>query len=208
MERPCGKRELNRQRRRASIVAVATRYFLDHGYAATSMSAIADEIGGSKATLWNHFSSKEELFIAVLDELVTVFSEAIESALHDDHFTLEGLRHFCARFLEKLLQPDAVGLFRVILGDGEQFPEVNAMFYARGPAKLMPRLVSFFATRFAPDEAARLALLTIATLNGFRVHVLTRPNPIRPGELEQFVDDFIAHLRLPAYEASHEGAPG
>jgi AcrR family transcriptional regulator len=62
-----GKRQLNKARKREAIVQVATRAFLENGYAATSMSAIADELGGSKATLWAHFSSKEELFAAVID---------------------------------------------------------------------------------------------------------------------------------------------
>gem|GEM_PF-6945919 len=45
--------------RRAAIVQLALRSFLAHGYEATTMSAIAKDMGGSKGTLWSYFSSEE-----------------------------------------------------------------------------------------------------------------------------------------------------
>jgi AcrR family transcriptional regulator len=199
---PTGKREHNRQKRRAAIVEVATRSFLEQGYAATSMSAIADELGGSKATLWSHFSSKEELFIAVVDEQVALFAAEMEEVLVDEPFSIQGLRRYCLRFLQTLMRPQSVGLFRVIMGDGGRFPEINNVFHVRGPAKLLSHLTEFMATRLAPEEARRVAMLTNAALAGWRAQMLTRPEALREGELEQFVDDFIAHLRLPEYERS------
>lgn len=184
------------------IVEVATRAFLEQGYAATSMSAIADELGGSKATLWSHFASKEELFIAVVDGQVALFSAEMEGALVEAPFSHEGLRRYCLAFLRTLIKPHAVALFRVIMGDGGRFPEINSIFYVRGPARLNAYLNRFLATRFPADEAARAALLINATLIGWRSQILTRPDPVQPGELEQFVDDFIAHLRLGEYQAN------
>ena len=70
MQNLVGKRELNKARKRAEIVDIATRSFFEHGYAATSMSAIAETLGGSKTTLWSHFSSKADLFTAVVDAQV------------------------------------------------------------------------------------------------------------------------------------------
>ena len=54
--------------RRAEILAVATDLFLAHGFAATSMSALARAVGVQKASLYHHFASKEELFIACVTE--------------------------------------------------------------------------------------------------------------------------------------------
>lgn len=204
MEIPTGKREQNRQKRRAVIVEVATRAFLEQGYAATSMSAIADELGGSKATLWSHFASKEELFIAVVDEQVALFGAEMEDALVQVPFSHESLKHYCLTFLRTLTKPHAVALFRVIMGDGGRFPEINSIFHVRGPARLNAYLNEFLATRFTVDESARLALLINATLIGWRSQILTRPDPVQEGELEQFVHDFIAHLRLAEYQADQD----
>jgi AcrR family transcriptional regulator len=204
MENCTGKREQNRLKRRAVIVEVATRAFLEQGYAATSMSAIADELGGSKATLWSHFASKEELFIAVVDGQVAQFAGEMEAARVRGPFSIEGLHCYCLTFLRNIMKPHAVALFRVIMGDGGRFPEINSIFHVRGPARLFAYLSEFLATRFTPDEAARLALLINATLVGWRSQILTRPAPMRPGELEQFVDDFIAHLQLTEYASDRD----
>lgn len=204
MECTPGKREQNRVKRRAGIVEVATRAFLDRGYAATSMSAIADELGGSKATLWSHFASKEELFIAVVDDRVGQFAVDMEDVLVEEPFSVEGLHRYCLRFLRTLMRPYAIDLFRLVMGDGGRFPEINAIFHVRGPARLMCYLTGFLATHFPQDEAQRLALLTNSALAGWRSQMLTRPEGVQPGELEQFVDDFIAHLRLAEYEGPND----
>lgn len=199
-----GKREQNKLRRRMAIVQIATRSFLERGYAATSMSAIADELGGSKATLWSHFASKEELFAAVVDDLVARFASEIEEALLHDSFTREGLRRYCTRFLCKLMAPEAIALFRLMMGEGGRFPEIGAVFHTRGPMKMHARVITYFATRFTEDEAATLARVTIAAMAGYRSQALTRPDLPDKAELEQFVDDFIAHLQLPAYRGASQ----
>ena len=40
----------------------------DHGFAGTSMSALARAVGVQKASLYHHFASKEDLFIACVTE--------------------------------------------------------------------------------------------------------------------------------------------
>jgi AcrR family transcriptional regulator len=200
MEIPIGKRAQNKLQRRSAIVEIATRAFLSQGYAATSMSAIADELGGSKATLWSHFASKEELFAAVIDQLVLRFSCEMEGTLTDKVFSLEGLRRYCRRFLVKLMGDEAIALFRLIIADGGRFPEINTVFHVRAPARIQRLVTAYFATRFPADEAPRLARLTNCAMVGYRSHALTRPEMPSEAEMEQFVDDFIAHLRLPAYE--------
>lgn len=170
------------------------------------MSAIADELGGSKATLWSHFGSKEELFTAVIDALVDRFAQEMEGALSTDTFTLQGLRHYCLRFLHKLMSGDAIKLFRLIMADGGRFPEINAVFHVRGPQRMQRHVVAYFATRFSDEESLRLARIANAAMVGFRSHALTRPEFPSPAEMEQFVDDFIAHLRLPEYAAVPEEA--
>lgn len=54
--------------RRAEILSVATDLFLAHGFAGTSMSALARAVGVQKASLYHHFASKEDLFIACVTE--------------------------------------------------------------------------------------------------------------------------------------------
>lgn len=53
--------------KRQEITRIAAELFDELGYERTSMSAIAARVGGSKATLYGYFHSKEDLLRAVLD---------------------------------------------------------------------------------------------------------------------------------------------
>lgn len=55
------------EEKRDEIIKVAAKLFEELGYERTSMSAIAARVGGSKATLYGYFPSKEDLLRAVLD---------------------------------------------------------------------------------------------------------------------------------------------
>ncbi|PSL47146.1 TetR family transcriptional regulator [Saccharothrix carnea] len=65
------------------ILAASRALFAERGYRATSMQAIADEVGITKAALYYHFASKDELLrhltLPLLDELESALAEA-ESA--------------------------------------------------------------------------------------------------------------------------------
>ncbi|ONI78350.1 hypothetical protein BWI15_02430 [Kribbella sp. ALI-6-A] len=62
------------------ILEAARVLFAARGYRATSMQAIADEVGITKAALYYHFDSKEDvlrhLTVPLLDELEAVLAEA------------------------------------------------------------------------------------------------------------------------------------
>lgn len=196
------KRERNRAERRASIVEVATRWFFEHGYAATSMSAIAEELGGSKATLWSHFASKDELFAAVVDEQVRRFSEDITEFLTTQTFSIASLKRFLKRFLECLMQEESIKLFRLVIGEGERFPEIQELFWVRGPALMFEQVCDFYGTAFERDEARRLARVTIAAIAGFRSHMVIAPPEVVKSEAALFVDSLVSHLHFP--QCAHE----
>lgn len=58
---------LGPERRRPLVLDTAYALFLEHGYDGTSMDAIAAAAGVSKPVVYDCFSSKEELFSAMLD---------------------------------------------------------------------------------------------------------------------------------------------
>jgi AcrR family transcriptional regulator len=70
--------------RRAAILDAARAAFADSGYHETSLDAVAERAGVSKALLYEHFSSKRELYVAMLEmhvhELVERISGAVAAA--------------------------------------------------------------------------------------------------------------------------------
>jgi AcrR family transcriptional regulator len=161
------------------------------------MSSIADELGGSKATLWAHFGSKEELFAAVVDNKVDAFAQDVNEVLIGQTFSFPALRRVCLRFLECLLRDTSVQLFRLVMGEGERFPEINEMFYERGPYRFRGCVTEFFATKFTAEEAERLTKITTSALVGFRSDSLVRPKLPNLKEREAFVDDLIGLIDWP-----------
>jgi AcrR family transcriptional regulator len=79
VSRARSERHLRRERGvgRARIVAEAAGIFLERGFADTSMQQIADAAGVTKAALYYHFASKEELFGVVVQNGVNALWEGI-----------------------------------------------------------------------------------------------------------------------------------
>jgi TetR/AcrR family transcriptional regulator len=66
---------------RARARTAAVRLFARHGFAGTSVQAIADEVGVSKQALLYHFSSKEGLRQAAFEEMVAIWRNALPRLL-------------------------------------------------------------------------------------------------------------------------------
>jgi len=150
VEAPClGKREASKIERRAAIVEIAKRSFLESGYAGTSMSAIAAELGGSKGTLWSYFASKEDLFAAVLDEATIAFRRQLDDVLRTKGTLAETLLGFCRSFIEKITSVDGLSLHRLVVAESGRFPEVGKIFSSRGPEPVRQLLMDYFADQMA-----------------------------------------------------------
>jgi AcrR family transcriptional regulator len=75
MSKPSQHREPEQIQKRARAAAV--RLFSRHGFDGTSVQAIADEVGTSKQALLYHFSSKEGLRAAAIEEMVETWRAAL-----------------------------------------------------------------------------------------------------------------------------------
>jgi AcrR family transcriptional regulator len=58
------------EEKRREIVAKAWELFKKSGFERTTMSDISDRVGGSKATLYSYYDSKEQLFAAALEQII------------------------------------------------------------------------------------------------------------------------------------------
>ena len=61
-------REESKLRTRSELLRAASRLFLRNGFVATSLSQIAEEAALTKGAVYSNFESKEDLFLAVLQE--------------------------------------------------------------------------------------------------------------------------------------------
>jgi AcrR family transcriptional regulator len=61
------RRRLTKDERRARILSAAARVFAERGYEAVSVDEVADAAGISKPVIYDHFESKRDLHISLLD---------------------------------------------------------------------------------------------------------------------------------------------
>jgi AcrR family transcriptional regulator len=86
------------ERTSRAIVDAAYDLIVEQGYAATSMRQIADKVGVALGSIYNHFPSKEEVFVAIIQErhplfqivplLNTVGGETVETFARNAAHTL------------------------------------------------------------------------------------------------------------------------
>jgi len=67
--------------RRAQLLAVARRVFGRNGFHSVSMDAVAKEAGVTKPILYDHFPSKKDLYLALLDGDLENLQEQVQEAL-------------------------------------------------------------------------------------------------------------------------------
>lgn len=64
---------------RDTIMEVATDLFIEQGYEGTSLREIAERVGVTKAALYYHFSSKEDLVRALLEPMGEMQEELVKT---------------------------------------------------------------------------------------------------------------------------------
>ncbi len=87
------------EEKRREIVTAAAELFVELGYEHTSMSAISERVGGSKATLYGYFQSKEDLLRAVLEYDVANEAMLVLHAFPVEEDLREGLTQLGIQYL-------------------------------------------------------------------------------------------------------------
>ncbi len=136
------------------IVAAAARQFHEHGLSGTSMDAIAAEAGVSKMTVYSHFPSKGELFIAAVASRT---AELMGSELPpmDPLKPKQALTALGRAFLRLIRDDQVVQHHRILFGLRDAHPEVRQAFHDEGPDRMRLALAAYLA------EAARQGALKV-----------------------------------------------
>ena len=183
-------------RTRAVLVEAGRKLFLSKGYHGTSMREIADEAGLALGGIYNHFSSKEDIFVAILTErhpflivlpaLQTAQGESVEELVRDAATCL----------IEQLSQDNTfLNLMLVELVEFEA-KHIPMMFQA-----FFPRLMEF-AQRFqqvrGPLRDIPLPIILRAFIGLFFSYVITDlimgsqlPSAMQEKAFDYFVDIYL-----------------
>jgi AcrR family transcriptional regulator len=79
------------QRRCDEILDVAIGVFAEHGYSCADLQEVADTLGVGKGTLYRYFPSKQQLFRAALERILTGMRAAVDNAINAESDPLDQL---------------------------------------------------------------------------------------------------------------------
>ena len=116
---------LPRGERREQLLEAASEVFVDRGFHAAGMDEIADRAGVSKPVLYQHFSSKQDLFLAVLAQHVDVLVSGVRQALRTTTDNRQRLRAAVQAFFD-FIEHDSQGYRLIFQNDNVTDPQVAA----------------------------------------------------------------------------------
>ena len=172
---------------RDELLAAALRVFARRGYRQAGVDEIAAAAGYSKGALYWHFSGKEDLLLALLEERIDAPTRELvallESASPDRDMSLEASREFARRLTA---QRDAVLLEREYWSLAIRDPELRAL-YAERQTQLRAALAGAIEARARhlgnpalPIPAEDVARIVMSIAGGLAVDELIEPGSVRP----------------------------
>lgn len=183
---------------RARILQVALELIADRGYAATSTREIAEHLGFTKAALYYHFRTKDDLLAAIVGPLTGELCALVDRAAAE---VPAPRRDLVVGYVE--LVGRHADLIRVLASD----PSVKESAALRAAMPLFRRLVSLLAGTPVPDPAERTRVRAALTgVHGALVHAQPDDDPEMLRRVATEVACAALGLPAEAVEAAGAGA--
>ena len=177
------------------LLAVALKAFLEDGYGGASLNKIVAAAGVSKTTLYSRFTSKEDLFRAIIYQQIGRVAPTLRLDTND---LRAGLTLHANRALEVSLKGDILAINRLIYSESHRFPELGAAAAER--SQLGVKQVSAFIRRCAASEgvtcrhAEDVAEAFILMLRGWYINIILKNQRVTAVERKQWVDRAVHAL--------------
>jgi AcrR family transcriptional regulator len=203
-------RKEQQQRTRSRLLSSAAKVFACKGMQQASVDEVAEEAGYTKGAFYANFKSKEELFLAMLDERFAERIEEVEKAFAGDESPPEQARHAAAEFASVARgDPESERLFLEFGNYAMQNEDFRQELLTRF-ATLRSRLSEVFERRMEtygidpPVPVDRIVRMVILMADGWALWRLLEPEQVDDELLESLMEVFttgigaLAALREPS----------
>ena len=203
--RPVSHDSRSAQDSRDEILKAAMHLFANRGFHETSMSEVAREAHVSKALIFWHFKTKEELFVAVLNRLLEPYfiDFAEEAGVLDERAQIRKLVEFYLDFVRD--NASSVRFFLAQMLHDQRFSEglnEQVLKIYSGYRGMLVELIAraqqkgLCALRFTPQAAAGFLL---SALNGILIeHLFMANNPLDSEEAVAMVSEWLFGQETPS----------
>jgi AcrR family transcriptional regulator len=179
------------------IVDVASRIFIEKGFDGTSMSEVSAALGGSKATLYNYFGSKAELFTEVMLQAAAKLKGKAMAALDLNVPIRAKLREHGIEHINFLLSPQMLDIRRTVLAELHKL-NIGPEIYERGVktkwqplANVLEAAMQAGELKSADPWTAALQLRALFEVNATDLCMYQLKKKMTRAEIEQTVDNAL-----------------
>jgi AcrR family transcriptional regulator len=173
--------------RREQILDVSVQVFARNGFHSTSMNDVAEAAGVTKPVLYQHFDSKQDLYLALLEEaglrLRNAVAKGVASASNGKQMTELGFKAYFRWVAE---DHDA---FLLLFGSRANRDEESTVAIRRITAEAAAAIAPLIAADIAPDHQRTLAHGLVGLAEGVTRHLVERGDTFDPEVLGQQVAD-------------------
>lgn len=160
-----------REERRRAILDAAESLFVEQGFANVSLASIIRRSGGSLATAYELFGNKHGLLRAVVERDKQEGYASLEEEIAQIESAAEILLMVGNRVLERIVQPRATAILRIVISESLNDPEFAREFYREVHLKRVADAAKLFALwnedgRAEFDDPEAAAELYIAMVMG------------------------------------------
>ncbi len=122
------KWERRSEERPAELMAAAVRLFAERGFSGTRLEDVAASAGVSKATVYRYFEGKEQLFEAVVRQVVTPNVEQARALVDAFDGSTSNLIRTLLRLLETALDGPLPAVLKLVIAEAGNFPELARLW--------------------------------------------------------------------------------
>ena len=206
-----------RNKKKQAILNVAIEVFREMGFHNASMNIIAARVGGSKSTLYNHFPSKEAIFLEVIRNFtqiqnleenpgLTVLTEETQSYIESAFRVLEEpltdiketLLHFGKNYVRFLYMPEVLTIRRLLIAESRQ-SEIAQLYYVNGLKKSLMRISVYLDNAMKNGQLkktdsfiAASHLRSLLTAECYEYYFLDKDQPLLPKQIQEMVNNAVA----------------
>jgi AcrR family transcriptional regulator len=183
------RRRMRGSERRAQLLNVARRVFGKSGFHSVSMEEVASEAGVTKPILYDHFPSKKELYLALLEADLSVLHEKVRQALNSPIGNRERIRASFQAYFD-FVQEEADG-FRLLMqetvGAEREFRDRVEQVRERILSEVADLIVRESKGKLQREHAETVALALIGMGETVAQRQLGRSRQVRQEALEVLV---------------------
>ena len=200
--------------RRTQILEAAAKVFPQKGYAATTLQEIAQEAGISASAIYQHFRNKEDLFLALTDNLsfISILDEILESLDEEKDVGYEDVRRSLIEVGEGFLNTHMhnAEIVRMFIAESRSFPEVGKRYCVRLVAPVEKLLMRYLSAQVKRGVLRPFNIeLAVHSFYGVFLNFVVTQNLLvgegilhfpKKNRVEQLVDIYMMGMFNPASE--------